>query len=399
MTLNLSLSHRRSHPPAQLGAVLAALIHASCGDSPDKEPPEEGEAEPELPSPLLITADWVAGTLTFASMNALLEGGSRADALFSTLDLSEFQPGPLALELTPDKKKVLVTSSAGFFSVPGAATFILGEDNIPSARGRFLVVDIETQKVDKDLDTGEHPMGIAVTPDGKRAFVAHFGTGNMAVVNLGNFEIEKDIEIGIYAEEVVFDETGTVGVVTYSDDGSVRTFGVKDPERTLSEQVQLEGDSAGVAFFPGTKIAYVVQAPNPLAVIGGNATSGHTLLDLSDPSMPEVLEDVREPVLAGAYPAMVAPNRGTVIVPTALDDVFGVREYALEDGKAVLKQDIPVGEAMFLGAMGFAYDGVDTVVMAAPGDQAVVLTNLETKESRYVPWDQTAAGPADAVIR
>jgi len=371
------------------------LAAVGCGD----DPKASGKAAEALPSPLVITADWLDGKLSFASLSGLLGSDDHAQAVVSTLDLSKYVPGPLALELTPDKKKVLVATSAGFFAIGGAGGLLINEPNIPAGAGKFLMVDIDKQEVEHELATGEQPTGIAVTPDGKRAFVAHFGSGNMAVVDLESFQIVSNIDIGIYAEEIALDDTGTVGVVGYSDDGSVRTFGVADPEHTLSEQVKLEGDSAGIAFFPGTKIAFVVEAPNPLAIIGGSVSSGYTTLDVTDPLSPKVLENVRQPAIIGAYPAMAAPNRGSVIVPAAKDGVFGVREYTLEDNKAKLVQDIPAGSAMFLGALGFAYDGTDSVVMALPGQRAVIVTNLATQQSRTIDWEQDPAGPSDVVIR
>ncbi len=378
-----------------LRALLPLLLAVGCGDDP-KTPGETGDV---LPTPLVITADWVAGSLSFASLSGVLGNQPHADVVVSTMDLSEYAPGPLALELTPDKKKVLVACSAGFFSIAGAGALLIDEPNIPSGRGKLVVVDIDTQEVEKALDTGEQPMGIAVTPDGKKAFVAHFGSGNMVVVDLESYEIVANIDIGIYAEEIAFDDTGTVGVVGYSDDGSVRTFAVADPANTLSERVKLAGDSAGIAFFPGTKLALVGQARNPITVIAGMASSGYTLLDVSQPSAPEVLQDVREATIIGAYPALPAANRGTVLVPSAKDGVFGVREYALEGNKVKLVQDVPAGNAEFLGALGFAYDGTSSVVMGVPGQRVVIVTNLDSKASHPMDWEQEPAGPADVVIR
>jgi DNA-binding beta-propeller fold protein YncE len=390
----------RAHMPhalrhTRVALTLSMLLTGACGE--DSEAP--GEAVEALPTPLAITADWVAGTLSYVDLASLLDGADKQTAVVDTIDLKKFSPGPLALELTPDGKKLLVAASAGFFAIGGAGDLLINAPNIPGGPGKFLVLDIDSREIEAEIDTGEVPMGIAVTPDGARAFVAHFGSGNMAVVDLASHEVVEDFDVGSLAEEVVFDDTGTVGIVGYSEAGNVRTFGVADPEGTLSDPVELNGDSAGVAFFPGTKIALVVQAPNPLSFITGGPSSGYTLIDVSDPSAPKVLQDYREPKLIGAYPAQAAKNRNSILVPSAVDNVFGVREYALENGQVKLVQDIPVGQAQYLGALGFAYDGKDSVVMAVPGQRAVMTANLETKATRQVPWEQDAAGPADVVVR
>ena len=46
------------------------------------------------------------------------------------------------------------------------------------------------------------------------------------IVDLTKASVLEHVTIGQYAEEIALDDTGTVGVVGYSTDGSVRTFGV-----------------------------------------------------------------------------------------------------------------------------------------------------------------------------
>lgn len=387
---------RRSRVRRGVSLALMLALGSACGGDSETS---DASSSTQAPERTLITADWLSGTLSFVDFDALVGEATRAEATFGSMDLSEYVPGPLALELTPDKKRLLVACSAGFFGVPLAGQLLLNEPNVTAGPGKFVVVDLETQTVEAALDTGEGAMGIAVTPDGTRAFVTHFDSGNMAIVDLTTLEIVDDIEIGQFAEEVVFDDTGTVGVVGYSASGWVRTFAVDDPAGTLSSPVEFDRDSAGIAFFPGTKVAYYVLAPNPVSVALGNVSSGYALLDVEDPTAPRVLEDVSVPKVVGAYPAHAAPNRGTVLVPAAEDGVFAVREYALENNAVKLVQDIPVGQAEFLGALGFAYDGKDTVVLAVPGQRSVIITNLDTKATRTVDWEQSSAGPADVVFR
>ncbi len=378
--------------------LLPLVLALGCGDDAPENKPSPGKTQEPLPEPLVITADWIAGTLSYASFEALAGKASKEEAVVSTLDLKKYSPGPLSLELTPDGKKLLVAVSSGFFAVPIAGMLLLNEPSIPTGPGALLIVDVDTQTVEAELKTGETPIGIAITKDSKRALVSHFGSGDVAVIDLTENKIESTFDVGIFAEEIAFDDTGTVGIIGYSEAGSVRTFEVKNPAG-LSDPLVLPDDSAGVAFFPGTKIALAVQAPSPLTFLTQGASAGYTLIDVNDPKAPRVLQDVRVPKLVGVYPAMPAPNRKTVIVPTAEDDIFSVREYELDGEKVKLKQSIEVGEASLLGALGFAYDGKDTVVMAVPGQRSVIVTNLETGDTRTVDWDQERAGPSDVVIR
>ncbi len=401
-TTRRSLSMRLVLP---LALALGCGSDSSSGDSDnnDKGPEDKPNdaVKVEHPEPLVITADWIAGTLSFASFDALADkDATKADAVTSTLDLSKYKPGPLSLELSPDGKKLLVAVSTGFFAIPLAGQLLLDDPNIPAGdAGSLLIIDVDTQKVEAELKTGNSPIGIAITPDSKRALVSHFGTGDMSIIDLVENKIESTFEVGLFAEEIAFDDTGTVGIIGLSEAGDVRTFAVADPEGTMSEPVKIVDDSAGVAFFPGTKKALAVQAPSPLTALTQGFSAGYALIDVSDPAAPRVLEDVRWPKLVGVYPAMPAPNRKTVIVPTAEDDIFTVREYELDGDKVKLKQSIEVGEAKWIGALGLAYDGKDTVVMASPGKRALIVTNLETGDTHTVDWDQKRAGPSDVVYR
>jgi DNA-binding beta-propeller fold protein YncE len=364
-------------------------LSLACGeDAPD--------AAPSVPAgKLVISADWLARSITFADRDKLeAQGATRSTAMLGELKLPDYAPGPLELELTPDKRTLLVSVSAGFFSIPGAGIAV-NAGNIPQGPGKLLFVDVESRKVEAALDTGDGPMGAACTPDGKRAFVAHFGSGDVAIVDLAQHKVLSRVSVGSFAEELAFDDTGTVGVVGYSAAGSVRTFGVEDMEGTLSPSVDLTGDSAGIAFFPGTKIAMVAQTANAIL----SQASGYTLIDVSDPRMPRVLEDVRKDDGIICYPLVATGARGTLLMPVTQGGRLVLREYALGGEKVSLRQSIDVGEAQLLSALGVSFDGAHSAIMARPGSRSLVITDLDAASSKVVPWQQDVAGPADVVVR
>ena len=47
------------------------------------------------------------------------------------------------------------------------------------------VFDIATQSVVATVPVGRTPDGIAISPDGRRAYVANYGTDTVSVVDLG----------------------------------------------------------------------------------------------------------------------------------------------------------------------------------------------------------------------
>lgn len=369
-----------------LSSVLAL---AACGDESDGDE----DTKQKTPAQLAISADWLNNTISYIDYAALSAGKTtRAEVVTRTIDVSAYAPGAFALELTPDKKRLLVSCSTGFFAIPGSG-FLIGENALPSDTGTMLVYDVESAQLIKQIDTGEGPMGVAITPDGKRAFVAHFTSGDVALVDLDSLAVTERVAIGMYPEEITLDDTGTVGVVGYGTAGSVMAFAASEFKASLTD-VPLQGDSAGVAFFPGTKIAFVAQAPNPLS-----PSAGYTILDVSNPRTPRVLEDVRKQALDVAYPALPAPDRGTVLLPITRGGKLLVEEYKLSGEKAVVSHSVEVANANLLAVLGFAYDGKGSVVMALTSQRAVAVTNLTTGATITVPWEQMRAGPSDIVIR
>lgn len=378
--------------PLVLGACATAWLLGACGSDTSTD-------SAKVPAKLAIVADWLQRSLSYVDVEALEQGGATHDAIVTrTIELADYAPGPLALRLTPDRKTALISVSSGFFSLPLAGT-IINESNVPSDPGTLLFLDVPTGKVEGELITGESPMGIAITPDGKRAFVAHFTSGDLAVVDIENRSLVERIPLGVYPEEIALDDTGTVGIIGYSAAGSVLTFSVADPRASLTS-VELEGDSAGVAFFPGTKVAFVAQAPNPLSLASGaGLSSGFTVVDVTRPQAPAVLQDERLSEAPIAYPVVQAKKRDSVLVPTTVGGRLVVREYKLVSGRAELGASIDIAEASLLAGLGAAYDEDHTLLIAWASQRALVRVDLDARTARAVPWLAGAANPSDVVFR
>jgi len=381
-------------------AALLVLSLAGCSDDGDADGDTDAAVamdaghEPTAESQALVS-DWLNRRLDLIDVEALQEGATREDALLKSLDLSDYEQAPINAEVTPDGKLALVSLSDGFFAL-SVAGFLVGAVDIPTTPGSVLFVDMESFEVVGELATGDGPMGIAFTEGGKKAVVAHFGSPFLALVDVEEQTVIEEIEIGPFSEEIALDDSGEVGIVAYSASGNVRTFGTDDVPGTISEGVELVGDSAGVAFFPGTKTAYVVEAPNPLLSVVG----GHTIVDVSDPGAPVVLDDVRSDLAPIAYPAIPVPARGTVVVPTTPTGKLVIDEYALTDeGKPELMQQLEVGPASkLLGAYGATLDASGRVLLSVPGDHQIVVADLDTGSFFAVDWQGTAAGPMDVAI-
>ena len=146
-------------------------------------------------------------------------------------------------------------------------------------------------------------------------------------------------------EELAIDDTGTTGMLTTGTAGDAMSFSVTDAGKTHGQTAGLTGDAGGVAFFPGTLFAFVVQAPTQLT---GNL-GGYNVIDASNPATPKVTDSNR--VMADmriSYPVTSVPSRKSVVYPSTNNGKLSLIEMGLEAGKAKLVQTIEVVDAMTL---------------------------------------------------
>src|SRR5690606_20232450 len=107
---------------------------------------------------------------------------------------------PIEVELTPDGSRAIVAVGPGFFAGSGATLVGLEPDEVPVG-GALLIVEIDSGTILAELATAHYPLGIAIAPDGTRAWTANFG-GNgqsgttMSIIDLDRMAIVEELEIG-----------------------------------------------------------------------------------------------------------------------------------------------------------------------------------------------------------
>jgi hypothetical protein len=375
------------------------LLVSACGSD------SESGGTP-VPDQLALVTDWAQGTLSIVDYEKLLAADStRASATVRTVDLSAYPPGPMDVAITPDRKQALVSCSTNFF-VQGADTFILGT-SLPAGNGGLVLVDLERAEVVKEIGNIQNPTTIAFTKDGKRAVVVGFGSGQLGapgsleVVDLEKQEVVQSVTVGTFPEELALDETGEVGMFSFGTQGQLRAFLPSDPSK-LSPEISLPGDTAGLAFFPGTKTVFAIQAVDILGTLGGGSSNGgYTIVDASDPLAPVVTDDVRLEDSPVGYPVTAAPNRGTVLTAVTVKGRLVLREYALEDGKAKLVKsvDLAQSDALF-AALSVTYDGDHTALLTWPRNKQVIAVDLTSDDVRTIDWSAPngKVGPADIAL-
>jgi hypothetical protein len=147
-----------------------------------------------------------------------------------------------------------------------------------------------------------------------------------------------------------------------------------------------------VPFFPGSKVAYVVLAYNPLT----SPASGYALVDATNPSSPVKLVETKwTDATYMDFQAFAFPTRGTVLVSLATGGMLSVREYALGATDVVLKNTYPVVSTKLFGAI---VDARGPMVLTMPGDRQLVVLDLTSGAALTVPWF-TQAGPLGIAMR
>jgi hypothetical protein len=350
-------------------------------------PAGEGEVPPtENAKPRrAVSADFLNQTLSVVDVDKLVEGASKDDALLGTVDLSMYVPGPLAIAVTPDGKTALASISGGWLRLLPEGS------DVPAGAGMLVFVDLEKYEVKGELNVGTDPLGIAITHDGKYAFVGLMSEGYMAYVDIEKMSYMPIQTGNQWNEELAIDDTGTVGALTLGTAGDAMGFDVAMP--TMHGQTRgLTGDAGGVAFFPGTKFAFVVQAPTQLTGL----TGGYNVVDVSNPTAPMATDNVRTTGDQNqAYPVIPVPSRKSVVYPSSEmgSRKLTLHEMSLEGGKAKLVQDVAVGESTFVYNLGATPEG--TVLAASGAEHQIFVVDLNTAKSFIVPWGTTKTGPQD----
>jgi len=364
--------------------ILLSAVAAGCGDSSDTTAPPPWKCPAGGTQGRVVTADWLAGSLTIFDLERLVDPACSVDeARDGTVDLSAFPPGPLEVEIAPDKKTAVVAVGPGFFD--GAAGAVVGSPAVP-AGGALLVVDVEARAVVHEVAVEKAPMGIAIAPDGKTAFVTEYGSegdrgSRLLVVDLDAGAVVDVVEVGEGPEQVRLDREGALGIVNVDSLGGVRVFSAADVA-SMSAAAPAGKDPGDIAWIAGTSRT-VVTCSIPFS---------YSVVDASDPAAPTSLEVVE----LGGSPYAVTPVPGTtrVLAPLLITGVL----LPIDAGAtpSVELEGVPLASSAF--TLGVAVDpSARWAFTAHASDRTLSIVDLEGGEPRGVTW-LDATGPTYVAI-
>lgn len=392
-----------------LGLMGASLVFAGCGSDGDGS--GDGNAETDdaadtdddaadtggpgpRPARVVVTADWLNGTISVLDYDALVEGATtRDEALWKEIDLSAYPPGPYQVELTPDGKYALVASASGFFS--GGVGALLGASGSPGG-GSVLMVDLDTDEVIHEFETPQPPMGLEISADGTTAYSANYGdndvNGNtMTVLDLTNGTVVESITVGGRPEQIDLSPDGSLGVINVAADGTVVLFETDDPANTLGTPVMTSSDPSWPFFLEdGSGRIMVTDSMTP---------TGASIVDASDPANPTVIEQLT----LTSVPYAGAPfedGSGALVVTTSFSSI-DIHRIDTTGASASLAWTVSVAEVGGF-PLGVSIDEADDVafipVPSGSSGDALVVMNLEDQSYTVIEW-MDAVGPTYVALQ
>jgi YVTN family beta-propeller protein len=115
----------------------------------------------------------------------------------------------------------------------------------------LAIVDLTTRQV-KTVPVGTAPHSVDLTPDGRRAFVGNFGSGDISVVDIPNQQVLEAIRVGNQTTALTFDPKtsklyatnfgdNNVTIVQYREGGSQVVGTVRNVRQPLDVELSPDG--------------------------------------------------------------------------------------------------------------------------------------------------------------
>ena len=339
---------------------------------------------------LVVTADWLNQSLTLLDYDKLVDGQSDAEAsIIGEIDLSDWGPGPVEVEITPDGKTAVVSVGPAFFdTLPG----LVGDPEIP-AGGTLLIVDLESGQVE-EVQTEDVPLGIAISPDGTTAYTANYGTSDargdsLSIIDIAGRRVIEEVNVGSGPEQVALSADGSLGIVNVVSGRGVRLFETADVAGTLSDVVETGSDPSDVSFLDG----------NDRAVTANSFSFDLTLLDTSNPRSPTVLD--RAALGTGVpYGVTYVPARDEILAPAAATGAdLPTYLVTFTRDADTLNPSLPLelpGDNFPLTAT--ADSSGDFAFVAHIVDHKLSIIELDTGDTRSIEW-LTESGPSYVAVQ
>ncbi|MEU9288431.1 serine/threonine-protein kinase [Streptomyces sp. NPDC048275] len=288
-------------PPSEVPPVSARETPAEEPTAVQLEPPPQPTPEPEElgPSPGPLPHEGGAARLRpglsrLRRRRAWLVVGVVLVALAAAggIYLAQFRPP------SPEPTTALPTAPTSVSSIPvGSRPW--GVAVLPDGRrayvanfdsGSVSVIDTAANRtVGSPISVGKQPLGVAVSPDGRRAYVANSASDSVSVIDTAaNRTVGSPIPVGSGPLGVEVSPDGRRAYVTNSGSDSVSVIDTAT-NRTVGSPISVGKNPAGVAVLPDGRRAYVTNIGSDSVSVIDTATSRTVGSPISVGKKPDVV--------------------------------------------------------------------------------------------------------------
>ncbi len=237
------------------------------------------------------------------------------------------------------------------------------------AEAALVMVDGETLEIIAKIPTGDFPHEVAVSPDGKTAYVANYGNqtpnNSLSIIDLVNKKEVKRVDLGgLWRPHGI---TEADGKIYFTSEGS-RTVARYDPEKDAVDWIMGTGQSA---------THMLVMTPDKSKIYTANIASDTiTVINLKGGASPNAIKQIT----VGKQPEAidVSPDGKELWVGRNGDGKISIIDTANDK----IKEEITVGKVPI--RLKFTPDGSKVLVSDASAGELVVVDAKTRKEIKRV---------------
>lgn len=273
---------------------------------------------------------------------------------------------PFGLVASPDGRRLFVAN--------------YGSDSVS-------VIDTRSNTVHHDVPVGDGPYQVAISPDGKRLFVSNFEASSVTVINVSVWTtswVERTFPVAWQPTGLAVTPDGTQLYVSQYRDQKVKVFETTNFTELGTIDLSAMGatNPVHIVFSPDGKQAYVANVgggPN----MGGTVSFINTANRTVERTVPLPYQHLPrgQMILSpnGRHLYLPGVGRGRLIVIDTMTGAILDPPTFIGVGPSGIAMS-PNGARLFVGIEGNMLSTVDTALLATPGQNAVLWETYVTPE-------------------